>query len=302
MFDIVVAQAKKFAQIKLIKNRLMHMAAIMNIIVIVCAGNVTAQDIPITTDSRIKTLVYNRNEVYQLKFHYGYQSFIEFGEDESIEIISIGESFAWRLTPADRRLFVRPLEIAAHTNMTIITNRRTYQFDIRSGEYNGQADEELVYVVRFFYPSAKAKKVIPQQLARPAKKKTLRAAPRPSGQSKGVIRSPTAPMKINDKLTGMLSLNNQDNNINFDYQFAGTAPDITPIKVFDNGQETSFQFKNNNLIIPTINKVDIFGNEVAATYVIRDNYIVIPSVNSQFTLRLADTLLCVFNNKVIRGR
>lgn len=302
MFDIIISQAKKFAQIKSIKSSLIQLCAIMNIIVIVSSNNVIAQDIPITTDSRIKTLVYNRNEVYQLKFHYGYQSFIEFGEDESIEIISIGESFAWRLTPADRRLFVRPLEIAAHTNMTIITNKRTYQFDIRSGEYNGQADEELVYVVRFFYPSSKPKKPIPSQLARPAKKAALKPAPRAPRQSKGVIRSPSAPMKVDDKFTGMLALNNQDNDINFDYQFAGTAPDITPIKVFDNGQETSFQFKNNNLIIPTINKVDIFGNEVPATYVIKDNYIVIPSVNSQFTLRLADTLLCVFNNKIIRGR
>jgi hypothetical protein len=75
--------------------------------------------IPITTDSRIKTLVYNANEVFQLKFHYGYQSFIEFSDDEETEMISIGESFAWRLTPAGKRLFIRPLEIGAHTNLTL---------------------------------------------------------------------------------------------------------------------------------------------------------------------------------------
>ena len=79
---------------------------------------------PITTDSRIRTLVYNANEVYELKFYYNYQSFVEFSQDEEIEMISIGESFAWRLTPAGKRLFIRPLEIAAHTNMTIITNKR----------------------------------------------------------------------------------------------------------------------------------------------------------------------------------
>ena len=47
-----------------------------------------ADEIPITTDSRIKTLVYNANEIYQLKFHYGYQSYIEFSEKESIETTS----------------------------------------------------------------------------------------------------------------------------------------------------------------------------------------------------------------------
>lgn len=58
---------------------------------------------PITTDSRIRTLVYNPNEVYELKFYYNYQSFIEFSNDEEIEMISVGEAFAWRLTPAGDR-------------------------------------------------------------------------------------------------------------------------------------------------------------------------------------------------------
>ena len=34
---------------------------------------------PITTDSRIKTLVFNANEVFNITTHYGYQSNIEFG-------------------------------------------------------------------------------------------------------------------------------------------------------------------------------------------------------------------------------
>ncbi len=288
----------KIILLKFLQSHLVMIILLSNIATPFYAKNLLAQNIPVTTDSRIKTLVYNRNEVYQLKFHYGYQSFIEFGEDESIEMISIGESFAWRLTPADRRLFIRPLEVAAHTNMTIITNIRTYQFDIRSGEYNGKADEELVYVVRFFYPDIMIKKPIPSILGN---KNPGSIPPPPPPQKKGVIRSPSEPARINKKLKGSLSLNNRGNEINFDYQFAGDAADITPIKVFDNGQETSMQFKNNNLIIPTISAVDIFGNEVSVSYVIKDNYIVIPTVNTQFTLRLADSLLCVFNNRMIRN-
>ena len=257
-----------------------------------------AQSIPITTDSRIKTLVYNANEVYQLKFHYGYQSFIEFATDESIDMISIGESFAWRLTPASNRLFIRPLEIAAHTNMTIITNKRVYQFDIRSGEYDGRADEELVYVVRFFYPDIRAKRKIPQQLSKPNPGAVAKQPQKPDA----IVTSAFERAWINKELTGNLALNADTNEMNFEYQFAGNAPDITPIKVFDNGQETSFQFKNNNLIIPTISVVDIFGNEVSTTYVIKDHYVVIPEVAHQFTLRLADSLLCVFNDKLIKSR
>jgi hypothetical protein len=77
---------------------------------------------PITTDSRIKTLVFNPNEVFTITTHYGYQSNIEFGPKEVIDTISVGDRIGWQITPAGRRLFIRAQEENAHTNMTVITN------------------------------------------------------------------------------------------------------------------------------------------------------------------------------------
>lgn len=253
-----------------------------------------AQSLPATTDSRIKTLVYNANEVYQLKFHYGYQSYIEFSEDEEIEMISIGESFAWRLTPAGRRLFIRPLEIAAHTNMTIITNKRTYQFDIRSGEYDGKADEELVYTIRFYYPQAGMTLPIPPQLSLP---NVPRQSAEPPPVQKFVVKTPTPGARVDQPLDPSISGVPEGVTLNLNYTFAGASDNIAPIKVYDDGKETFMQFKNNNLIIPTISAVDIFGNERQVEYIIRDKFVVISSVEIQFTLRLADSLLCVFNGQ-----
>jgi type IV secretion system protein VirB9 len=250
------------------------------------------QTVPVTTDSRIRTLVYNPNEVYQLKFHYGYQSFIEFGEDEEIEMISIGESFAWRLTPSGKRLFVRPLEIAAHTNMTIITNRRTYHFDIRSGEYDGKADEELVYTVRFYYPSVGQSIPITPQLINTT----------PSLPNKEADFAPSLDVKNNEAQiknepkTTLIFANNVKN-LNFDYSLAGKSAIINVLKIYDNGKETFFEFANNNSIIPSISSVDEFGTERPLNHIIRDNYIVVPVVVPQFTLRLADSLICVYNNQ-----
>ena len=251
--------------------------------------NVFAQA-PSTTDSRIRTLVYNPNEVYELKFYYGYQSFIEFAEDEEIEMISIGEAFAWRLTPAGKRLFVRPLEIAAHTNMTIITNRRTYHFDIRSGEFDGKADEELVYTVRFFYPQIGQPLPIPPQLSVPNATPITVTAP------KLLVKTPSPLPNITKDLPGVIERNPDANKLNFDYSLAGKADNITPIKVYDDGKETFFQFSNDNLVIPSINVVDVNGNEQVLAYVVKDGYVVVPSVGRQFSLRLADSLLCVYNN------
>jgi len=107
---------------------------------------------PITTDNRIKTYIFSENEIYRLLVHYGYQTSIEFGEGEKISTISVGDSYAWKISPVGRRLFIKPLQDNMHTNMTIITNRYTYQFDLMSKTPDSKVDNELVYVLRFFYP------------------------------------------------------------------------------------------------------------------------------------------------------
>lgn len=257
------------------------------------AANSLAQPVPTTTDSRIRTLVYNPNEVYELKFYYGYQSFIEFADNEEIEMISIGEAFAWRITPAGKRLFIRPLEVAAHTNMTIITNKRTYHFDIRSGEYDGRADEELVYTVRFYYPQIGQPLPIPAQLGVPTPVKPIKPGLR-SSFPQGRVDDPS------NKANILAIHRNPDGaELNFDYSLAGKSDNILPLRVYDNGTETLLQFANDNLIVPTINVVDAFGVEHQLSYIIRDNYVVIPTVERQFTLRLADSLICIYNNAML---
>ncbi|MEM6339129.1 MAG: TrbG/VirB9 family P-type conjugative transfer protein [Pseudomonadota bacterium] len=115
-------------------------------------GNAYSGEEPLTTDSRIKTYVYSPNEVFLLVLHYGFQSHIEFGKNETIETITLGDSFAWKITPLDNRLFIKPMERNIRTNMTIITNKKTYQFDLVSKELESGDEKDLVYVVRFQYP------------------------------------------------------------------------------------------------------------------------------------------------------
>lgn len=114
-------------------------------------------DLSVTYDNRIKTYVYNPNEVYLLVVHTGFQSHIEFAKGEEIETISMGDSYAWKITPLANRLFIKPLERNMRTNMTILTNRRTYQFDIVARDLDGEDDQDLVYVVRFYYPNKKVR-------------------------------------------------------------------------------------------------------------------------------------------------
>lgn len=112
-------------------------------------------DLAITTDNRIKTYIYNPNEVYLLVLHYGFQSQIEFAKNEEIQNIVMGDSYVWKINPLENRLFIRPLEKNSRTNLTIITNKRTYQFDIVSKELEEGNEKDLVYLIKFYYPKRK---------------------------------------------------------------------------------------------------------------------------------------------------
>jgi type IV secretion system protein VirB9 len=113
---------------------------------------ITTASQPISTDSRIKTYIYNPNDVYRMVIHYGFQSHIEFGAQEEVETISVGDTYAWQITPVGRRLFIKPLEENIHTNLTVITNKRAYQFEIIASSPDDVDNPLLAYVVRFYYP------------------------------------------------------------------------------------------------------------------------------------------------------
>lgn len=114
-------------------------------------------NVPITTDNRIKTYIYSPNEVYLLVLHHGFQSYIEFSKNEEIKQYILGDSYAWKITLSDNRLFIKPMESNIQTNMTVITNKRTYQFDIVARELEEGQERDLVYVMRFYYPKKKSR-------------------------------------------------------------------------------------------------------------------------------------------------
>ena len=238
-------------------------------------NNIYAEEtVPLTTDSRIRTIVYNENEVFQLKFHYGFQSYIEFAPDEDIEIISLGESYPWKITPIGKRLFIRPIQIDVTTNMTVITTKRTYQFEISGLAFDNKANEDLIYSIKFFYPDKEIKQ--------------------PTMNTNGMTGD-TISVQNGFALTNI----ERGDIINFNYTMAGDGDQIAPIKVFDDGKSTYFQFTKNNLVVPTISMVDIYGNETKLNYHFDGDYIVVDTIAIQFSLRNGRDLICIFNNSMM---
>lgn len=245
----------------------------------ICSSFAT-NTIPTTIDSRIKTIIYNPNEVIELTFHYGFQSFIEFEEDEEIEVISLGESFPWKITPVGKRMFIRPLQINTNTNMTVITSKRTYMFQLSADSYEGKGDEELIYSVRFFYPDTSNNKI--PQIANPN------------------YRTTASDLSPDSKVEEENILDNfkRGTILNFDYSMTGENSSIGLTKAFDDGINTYFEFSDSSFI-PVIHKVNLDGSEEVVKYFRDGPYIVVNTVQMQYSLRITGNVLCVFNNSML---
>ncbi|MFZ4540551.1 MAG: TrbG/VirB9 family P-type conjugative transfer protein [Rickettsiales bacterium] len=231
---------------------------------------------PVTTDSRIKTLVYSPNEVFTVTTHYGYQSNIEFGPKEFIDTISVGDRTAWQITPAGRRLFIRAQEENAHTNMTIVTNLRAYQFDLRSSSADAVfGSEELTYVVRFYYPDAMD---------------NTTPAPRPVAYS---TMAPPAPMTTAPIATGSIPATTASPAYNYRYTYSGSNA-IAPVKIFDDGKNTYFKFTS--AAIPRIAIVTAKGEalDVPASRT-ADGLIMVSAIAPRFTIQQNGQQVSVYN-------
>lgn len=226
---------------------------------------------PVAIDSRIKTFIYSENEIYNLKFRIGYQSIIEFSKDEAIETISLGDPYPWKLTPIERRLFIKPIEPGAQTNMTVMTNKRIYLFEIESEVSANVERADVVHVARFFYPNTNYDKVLDLNYTAP--KNQLQAI-------------------VKDKAT-----QGATNSINILYSFVGEANISTPIEIFDDKKRTYIRFKSGidydklkiNFSKSKTNLVDIKFKKTG-------DFIVLDGVYSRLTIKYSDKTTQVFND------
>ena len=129
---------------------------------------------PAASDPRVLLATYRDSEVYKVVASYGFQTTIEFSEKETVETISIGDSIAWQVVPAGHRVFLKPQEPNAVTNMTVITSLRPYYFEL--GAKKNRDPAAVTFLLRFTYadssPSVLGVRAASQPPPPPAKKPT----------------------------------------------------------------------------------------------------------------------------------
>ncbi|QED23120.1 TrbG/VirB9 family P-type conjugative transfer protein [Candidatus Deianiraea vastatrix] len=235
----------------------------------------TETNLPIPIDNRMRTLIYSPNEVFRLKFKVGYQSHIVFPKDESPVLQSFGDSRGWSIKMVGNSMFIKPMDPGLQTNMIIETNKdRVYYFEILSTFNEDSADDDFAYRINFYYPDLLVDVPV-------------------ISKNKGTINGNLAMMN-STKRQGIETMG-----INFRYSFAGVGKDIRPLKVFDDGHTTYMLFADNNARIPMIYSVSKAGKEDLLQYRIQDGYVAIDTTEYQFSLRLGNQLVCIFNDKYI---
>jgi len=216
-------------------------------------------------DSRLVEVEYDPGRVVVIEGRTKVQATIKFGDDESIENVAVGDSAAWQITPNKRAnlLFVKPLEPMARTNMTVVTNKHTYLFDLVASP-----KAKPLYILTFTYPEEEVEEEL-------AESPPMRANP-------AEVAAATDPYAVLDPAT-----------TNYAWSKEGAAA-LWPRSTFDDGEATYLEWAEGKAI-PAILVKDFEGTEGPVNFTVRGNVIVVDGVPAEIVLRSGDEIATLIN-------
>ena len=224
------------------------------------AAGATARPAP--RDSRIRVVTYSASRIYRLHGYAGYQIDVQFAPGEHFVGAGVGDAKGVTLASAANHLFIKPRTAHVATNLTVLTNRRTYLFDYTASPGPpAHGDPDVTYSLRFKYPlTAVRAGTAARRRARIAR--DLRAAERDAPR-------------------------------NYDYWYCG-APSLKPRAVWDDGVETYLVF-GPRAELPAVFVRNADGSESLVNFDMRGADMVIQRVARRFVLRRGKLTGCIVN-------
>lgn len=215
-------------------------------------------------DARLQERFYDPGKVVRIDGKAGVQATITFGKDEVIENVAIGDSQSWQVTPNKRAdlLFVKPLSASASTNMTVVTNRHTYLFDLVASPRN-----RPLYILQFTYPAEP--KAAPEAVI----------ASGPSAIERAAANDPYAVVDPAE--------------LNFAWASNGDTT-LLPARIYDDGQATFLAWSADKPV-PAILVTDRKGTEGPVNFTVRGDTIVVDGVPAAIVLRSGKQMATLTN-------
>lgn len=228
---------------------------------------------PSAYDDRVKSVDYNPDDVVRIVAHFGFQTHVEFDENETVKYIALGDPAAWEIAPKDNlrnHLFIKPIAERATTNLTVVTVRggrfRSYQFLLTAHWprlANPAKATDMYFNVKFRYPED----VRQAQLARDSAERAKYAL--------------HADVSVRPR--------------NWSYSVCGSES-IVPDEGYDDGTFTYFRWTANR-DIPAIFHVNDDGSEqLVNPHVNEKDWHVVDRVSRKFVLRKGNAVACVTND------
>lgn len=113
-----------------------------------------AETVPLrgALDARVRSAVFDAGQVYRLPAFVGYQIDLQFEPGERFVGIGAGDIEALAFTAEGNHLFLKPRAATVATNLTVLTDRRPYQFEYSAlARRPDPVRDDIIYVLRFAY-------------------------------------------------------------------------------------------------------------------------------------------------------
>jgi type IV secretion system protein VirB9 len=220
-----------------------------------------------TVDARIRTAPYRADQVYRLYGYVGFQIDIEFSPSERFLGLAAGDMNALSFKAEGNHLFLKPRLARVHTNLTILTSRREYQFDYSVSP--GPPDPtlgEVIYALKFTYPAS---------------------------------RSKTQAVRAAREISKDLAQASRERFKNLDYWYCGT-PELKPLAAWDDGVHTYLKFGARSEL-PGIFVKNADGSESLVNFAVVRGDIVVQRVAQRFVLRRGRLSGCIVNKGFTGG-
>jgi type IV secretion system protein VirB9 len=222
-------------------------------------------------DARVRYVAYDPINVVKVVATDLHSTMIQFGADETVDVVAIGDQTAWAWNKVRNLLFIKPsVSPARPSNMQVITLRkdgsqRIYQFDL-SGQLANAALP--VFGINFAYPG------------------DLAAARKKAADEKAAAAEA-------DIAKQRLLADYYYGDRNWRYVARGSSA-IQPAEVSDNGETTVFRFLG-NASMPAIYQITPDGQEQIASVSTAGEIAVVHGISAAWRLRMGGEVCDIWN-------
>ncbi|MDE2262448.1 MAG: TrbG/VirB9 family P-type conjugative transfer protein [Gammaproteobacteria bacterium] len=227
------------------------------------AQSVSAASLP---DPRIRVVPYRPDAVYRLRGYAGYQIDITFAPGERFVGLGVGDSKGVTFAADSNHLFLKPRAARVATNLTVLTNRRTYLFDYQSAPIlPDPSGADVIYALRFEYPVARARAAPPER------------------------------RRVETALAAAQSVRPR----NYDYWYCGD-PSLEPIAAWDDGVQTTLVF-GAHADLPAVFASNEDGSESLVNFEVQAGRMVLQRVARRLIVRRGKLAGCIVDRAFAGG-